>query len=154
MRGAAIVCWVALTGAAQAERIVAADYIDPTTRYAHGVLGDAIEHAGLRITLSDGAQRSAIWSELVVFEDTAPRLVDLDGDGSPEVITVESHEQAGARLAIWGVDAAGRLVSKANTDFIGTPYRWLSVAGAADMDGDGYVEIAYIDRPHLSLIHI
>lgn len=147
-----IACWVALAGAAQAEQIVAAEYTEPTTRYAHGILGDKIEHAGLRITLSSGAERNAIWSELVVFEDTQPRLVDLDGDASPEVITVESHELAGARLSIWGVDADNHLISKAYTDFIGTPYRWLAVAGAADMDGDGFAEIAYVDRPHLAKV--
>lgn len=150
MRTAAIACWLALTGAAHAEQIVAAGYTDPTTRYAHGVLGDTIEHAGLQVTLSNGGQRRALWPALVVFEDTAPRVVDLDGDGFPEVITVESHERFGARLAIWGLDVNDALVAKAHTDYIGAPYRWLAVVGAADLDGDGTIEIAYIDRPHLA----
>lgn len=147
---AALTTSLLLSGMAHAEVIVAADYISPTSRYAHGVLGDAIEHAGLRVTLNNGAERSAIWSELVVFEDTQPRLVDLDGDGAPEVITVESHELAGARLAIWGLDEQNNLVKRAQNDFYGTPNRWLAVAGAADLDGDGFVEIAYVDRPHLA----
>ena len=135
---------------AGAETIVAADYTDPTERYPHGILGDKIEHAGLRVTLSDGRTLSAVWSEKIVFEDTAPRLVDLDGDGAPEVIVVESHEDKGARLAIWGLDAEDRLVQKAFAPFIGNAFRWLAVAGAADMDGDGHIEIAYVDRPHLA----
>ncbi|MDG1375477.1 MAG: VCBS repeat-containing protein [Yoonia sp.] len=150
MRIAAAVALWAFAGTASAEVIVAADYVSPTERYAHGVLGDKIEHAGLRVTLSSGAERTAIWSELVVFEDTMPRLVDLDGDGAPEVITVESHELSGARLAIWGLDANDRLVKLAQNDFYGTPFRWLAIAGAADLDGDGNVEIAYVDRPHLA----
>ena len=82
-----------------------------------------------------------------MFEDTAPRLVDVDGDGAAEVIAVESHEEEGARLAIWGlVDGRPRLVHA--TPFLGTRFRWLAVAGAADLDGDGAVEIAYVDRPH------
>lgn len=149
MRFAAAIAASLFAGSANADIIVAADYVSPTTRYPHGVLGDAIEFAGLRVTLNSGAERSAIWSELVVFEDTKPRLVDLDGDGAPEVITVESHELAGARLAIWGLDSDNKLVKRAQNDFYGTPYRWLAIAGAADMDGDGYVEIAYVDRPHL-----
>lgn len=150
MRFAAALTLCLMAGTASSEVIVAANYVSPTTRYAHGVLGDKIEHAGLRVTLSNGAERSAIWSELVVFEDTQPRLVDLNGDGAPEVITVESHELAGARLAIWGLDDGDRLVKLAQNDFYGTPFRWLAVAGAADMDGDGNVEIAYVDRPHLA----
>ena len=139
-------------GTASAEAIVAAEYVEPTQRYPHGILGDTIEHAGLQVTLSDGSKRTAIWPELVVFEDTSPRLVDLDGDGAPEVITVESHEQKGARLSVWGLDGENRLVALASNDFIGRPFRWLAVAGAADMDGDGNVEIAYVDRPHLAKI--
>jgi len=150
MKFAAAFALCALAGTASAQVIVAADYVEPTTRYAHGVLGDTIEHAGLRVTLDTGLQLTAIWPASVVFEDTAPRLVDLDGDSAPEVITVESHEKFGARLAIWGLDAKGQLSARAATDFIGRPFRWLAIAGAADMDGDGMVEIAYVDRPHLA----
>lgn len=38
------------------------------------------------------------------------------------------------------------------TPFIGTRYRWLAPLGAADLDGDGTVELAYIDRPHLARV--
>jgi hypothetical protein len=150
VRAAAIIAFLSFAGAAGAQTIVAADYTDPTDRYAHGILGDATEYAGLQITLSDGTRRSAVWPELVVFEDTNPRLVDLDGDGAPEVITVESHEKFGARLSIWGLDDSDAFVNLAATDYIGRPFRWLAVAGAADMDSDGRVEIAYVDRPHLA----
>lgn len=150
MRFAAAFALCVLAGHASADEIVAADYVEPTTRYPHGIMGDAIEHAGLQVTLSDGAKRTAVWPDTIVFEDTAPRLVDLDGDGAPEVIVVESDAQQGARLTVWGLDTEDRLVSRASTNFIGTRFRWLAVAGAADMDGDGYVEIAYVDRPHLA----
>lgn len=150
MRRAAIIAFLSFAGSAAAETIVAADYIEPTQRYAHGILGDAIEHAGLQVELSDGTRRTAVWPELLVFEDTNPRLVDLDGDGALEVITVESHEKFGARMSIWGLDHNDAFVNLAATDYIGSPFRWLAVAGAADMDGDGRVEIAYVDRPHLA----
>lgn len=99
MRTAAIIAFLSFAGSAGAQTIVAADYIEPTDRYAHGILGDAIEHAGLEVTLSDGSKRTAIWPELVVFEDAKLRLFDLDGDGALEVITVETHEDFGARLS-------------------------------------------------------
>jgi hypothetical protein len=80
----------------------------------------------------------------LVFEDTAPRLVDLSGDGQAEVVVVESHSEKGARLAIW--TAAGRLAAG---PFAGQRHRWLAPLGAADFDGDGQVEFAYVLRPHL-----
>jgi len=150
MRLATIIACLSFAGSAAAQTIVAADYIEPTERYAHGILGDAIEHAGLRVELSDGTRRTAVWPELVVYEDTNPRLVDLDGDGAPEVIAVETHENFGARLSVWGLDDSDAFVNLAATGYIGRPFRWLAVAGAADMDGDGHVEIAYVDRPHLA----
>ena len=89
------------------------------------------------------------WPNTVVFEDTAPRLVDLTGDGKPEVITVQSHDRRGAQVAIYQY-AEGALSLAAANPFIGTRFRWLAIVGAADLDGDGTPEIAYVDRPHLA----
>ncbi|MEM1429933.1 MAG: VCBS repeat-containing protein [Pseudomonadota bacterium] len=128
-----------------------ARYIEPTERYPHGVLGDTVEHGALEVTRSDGVRLAARLDPSLVFEDTAPRLVDLDGDGAPEVITVEAHQRHGARLSVWG-SGESALERLAVTPFIGTRFRWLGVVGAADLDGDGAVEIAYVDRPHLARI--
>ena len=140
-----------LAGPAGAQ-ITAAAYVEPTDRYPHGALGTPETFAALQVTLADGTHLTRRWAPGMVFEDTAPRLVDLDGDGAPEVITVESHETLGARLAIWGLDGTGAVVPQAATPFLGTRFRWLAVAGAADLDGDGLVEIAYVDRPHLARV--
>ncbi|WP_088623712.1 VCBS repeat-containing protein [Oceanicola sp. 22II-s10i] len=83
-----------------------------------------------------------------VFEDIAPRLVDLTGDGLPEVVTVVSSVTRGAALAVY--DRRGRLV--AMTPPIGQANRWLAPAGFGDLDGDGRIEIAYVDRPHLAKV--
>jgi hypothetical protein len=131
--------------------IEAARYAEPTGRYPHGVLGDEIEHGALVVTLTDGSRQRARLDEARVFEDTEPRLADLDGDGAPEVIAVESHADQGARLAVWGL-AKGRLAPLAATPFIGARFRWLAPLGAADLDGDGRIEIAYVDRPHLARV--
>lgn len=125
--------------------ILSAAYEGPTTRYAHDVLGDPIEHSDLLLELSDGTSRRFVLPDRLVFEDTEPRIVDLDFDGDQEVIVVESSQTQGARLAVYGLE--GRITM---TPFIGTRFRWLAPVGAADLDGDGQMEIAYIDRPHLA----
>ena len=138
-------CLGLLAHGANAQAITWAEYAAPTTRYAHGVLGDSVEWGALRLTLQDGRRLTTTLPETLVFEDIAPRLVDLDGDGAPEVITVESSLTQGARLAIHG--PSGRIAA---TPHIGQRNRWLAPIGAVDMDGDGAMEIAYIDRPHLA----
>lgn len=142
---AALAGLLACAAPAAAQTITAAAYAEPTTRYPHGVLGDEVEYGALVLTLSDGASRRVVLPATRVFEDTAPRLHDLDGDGAPEVIAVESDAARGARLSVYGPDG---LV--AATPFIGTRFRWLAPSGAADLDGDGHFEIAYVDRPHLA----
>ena len=146
MRGALIAGFVGLSAPALAGDISAARYEDPTTRYAHGVLGDAIEYGTLVMQAGDETFRMVL-PEHRVFEDTEPRLYDIDGDGDREVITVESDANLGARLAVY--DADGLVVAN---DFIGRRNRWLAPAGggAADLDGDGAVELVFVDRPHLA----
>ncbi len=161
-RGARLLLCFWLAGAvpaAMADTITSARFSEPTTRYAHGILGDNIEYGALELRVSrsspgnsDGpsaAAHSVLTVRLPidrVFEDLAPRLVDLDLDGSPEVIVVEAQKDTGAQLAVY--DASGQKI--AATPHIGTRFRWLAPVGAADLDGDGHIEIAYIDRPHLA----
>ncbi|WP_170063323.1 FG-GAP repeat domain-containing protein [Albidovulum inexpectatum] len=130
---------------------MAAEYAAPTTRYPHGALGDPVEHGQMRVRLSDGRALTATLPEDLVFEDTAPRLSDLDGDGSAEIIVVESHADQGARLAVWHLNDTG-LTRAAATPFIGRRFRWLAPTGAADLDEDGRVEIAYVETPHLGRV--
>ncbi|WP_371687440.1 FG-GAP repeat domain-containing protein [Thalassococcus sp. S3] len=133
-----------IAGSASAADVIEARYDAPTTRYAHGVLGDAIEYGALVLRVKGRVLRFTL-PEDRVFEDVEPRLVDVDGDGDHEVIVVETQAQLGAALAIY--DARGKIAS---TPHIGRTNRWLAPLGASDLDGDGLVEIAYIDRPHLA----
>ena len=122
-----------------------ARFSEPTTRYAHGILGDAIEFGTLEIVTDAGKAITMRLPETRVFEDLAPRLVDVDLDGDNEVVVIESSTTQGARLAIYnerGLVAA--------TPYIGRSNCWLAPLGAADLDGDGAIELAYIDRPHLA----
>ena len=132
--------------------IIAADLIQPTDRYDHAILGDALEWGGLRLTVdtcppcADRRLQTLIVTlpPSRVFEDIEARLADVTGDGLAEVVVVETHVGRGAALAVY--DGFGRRIA---TPYIGRPHRWLAPAGIADFDGDGRVEIAYVDRPHL-----
>jgi hypothetical protein len=136
---------LALAAPAAAQDITSARLTHPTDRYDHGVLGDALEWGGLEMTLKDGRRLQVTLPEDRVFEDTTARLGDFDGDGRPEVMVVETRIDRGASLAIY--DARGE---RAATQPIGRTHRWLAPAGWGDFDGDGRVEIAYVDRPHLA----
>lgn len=129
--------------------VVAARLVQPTDRYDHGVLGDALEWGGMVVThIGDGLQTEVVEITLPqsrVFEDVAARVADLDGDGRDEVLVVETDIARGASLAVY--DGAGRVTA---TPFIGQTHRWLAPLGVGDMDGDGLPEIAYVDRPHLA----
>ncbi|MCU0828645.1 MAG: VCBS repeat-containing protein [Tabrizicola sp.] len=124
-------------------RILAARLAEPTDRYGHAVLGETPEWGAIQIDTVRGSVTIRL-PETRVFEDIEARLADLDGDGGPEVIVVESDLSLGASLAVYG--PKGKIAA---TQFIGQSNRWLAPAGIADFDGDGRVEIAYVDRPHL-----
>ncbi|MEM1401093.1 MAG: VCBS repeat-containing protein, partial [Pseudomonadota bacterium] len=133
--------------------VVEARYFEPTRDYGHGVLGDAIESEGLVVRYDDG-ERVVCDSVLAgpgrVFEDVGPRLADINGDGVNEVIAVAAEERSGARLELYGYPGPGQdFQLLAATPYIGTAFRWLAPIGAADFDGDGRVEIAYVETPHL-----
>jgi hypothetical protein len=123
-----------------------------STIYDHFVLGR--DHEPTLLYLQHLPRRDdticatgMIAGEGYVFEDIAPRLVDLTGDGWNEVIVVRSNVLSGAQLTVYGV-VKGTFRLIAETAPIGR-HRWLAPAGVADFDGDGRVEIAYVDRPHL-----
>ena len=131
-------------------QLTEARYDAPTRHYPHAVLGDDVEYSALVLRDSAGTRyRVELPADGPVFEDLQPRLWDVTGDGRAEVVVVESHPTRGARLVVYGLTQTG-LREIAATPNIGTRFRWLAPIGAADMDGDGHVEIAYIDRPHLA----
>lgn len=139
-----VLVWLPLAGAAQ--DITSARYAGPTRAYDHGILGDAVEYTklilrvnGRRVVIEAGAGH--------VFEDLAPRLADLDRDGRPEVIVVRTDMQRGASLAIYGAEG---LITQ--TPPIGQTHRWLAPIGVGDFDGNGRVEIAYVETPHLGKV--
>ncbi|MEM7488395.1 MAG: VCBS repeat-containing protein [Pseudomonadota bacterium] len=125
-------------------------YEAPTDIYGHGIMGEVRDAKRLHAVVAERATCTEYQVEAGpghVFEDIAPRLVDVTGDGVPEVLAVRSSLTDGAQLAVYGL-AEGKMTMLAATPPIGTPFRWLAPLGAADLDGDGAVELAYVDRPH------
>ena len=151
----AILC-LALITSASAEPVapLSAQFIEPTNRYPHNVLGDLPGFGALEVRLAGGTSLRLVLPESRVFEDISPRLWDIDGDGIPEIVVVESDQRLGARLTAWTVqrtaDGTHTVVLRAAGDFIGTRFRWLAPVGMADFTGDGRPEIAYVAMPHLA----
>ncbi|MEO0999549.1 MAG: VCBS repeat-containing protein, partial [Pseudomonadota bacterium] len=144
LRGAFLALLVAGTPAGAFE----AAYEAPTTRYPHGVLGDRIEY-GTLVLRGEGGEWRVTLPETRVFEDIAPRVVELDGDPGPEVLVVEADLERGAALVAYEPGAEGTLIRRGATRHIGRRFRWLSPAGVADFDGDGRPDVAYVETPHL-----
>ncbi|WP_420404805.1 FG-GAP repeat domain-containing protein [Nisaea sp.] len=130
-------------------------YAEETEQYGHGALGDSIEALALLVREGDGKPALYRITGGEVFEDLEPRIVDLDNEpnGRPEIVTIVASAEEGAAIAVFslGRDRNGdpALVRLATSSHIGTPFRWLNIAGIADFDGDGFTEIAYVDRPHI-----
>jgi hypothetical protein len=156
MRAAAVALLLAAGCAAAdggAGQIAGAAYEVPDDVYPHRIMGSIREKRVLAVTLTDGREIRFDLREGPepdhVFEDIAPRVVDADGDGAPDVVVVETDPDLGAQLAVYAL-RQGALVKAAATPHIGQRFRWLAPVGVADLNGDGVTDIAYVDRPHLA----
>ncbi len=131
--------------------MVSALFTDATTIYDHGILGDRIEAGALRVRIDAGApcpEHVVRLGNGSVFEDISPRIADVTGDGLNDVIVVETRLDTGASLAVYGM-AAGAFRKLAATPHIGRAHRWLAPAGIADFNGDGVLDVAYVETPHI-----
>jgi hypothetical protein len=133
--------------ASAAGDITAAWYSQPTSRYRHGALGDTVEGGALVVQAKDGYKATFQLSQTEVFEDIAPRLADLDGDGISEIVTVLSSFSGGASVTVFGF-SGGTLVHKAAIPFLGNPNEWMNIAGIERYLGMPTPEIAVVVTPH------
>ncbi len=126
---------------------VLAQYAQPTEKYPHGVMGDDIEAEQLVVAV-DGQFYDVILKGDYLFEDLRPRIYDVDGDGLLEFITIRTHVERGAGIAIYKV-INEELVEYAYVAEIGFLTRWLNLVTIDDLDDDGVVELAWIQTPHI-----
>lgn len=132
----------------------------PTRDYPHDALGSAVHATTLVVSERDaapppsaepkriGATRTRIDAGPgAVFEDREPRLLDLDGDGTAEILVVRSDRQKGSAVAIAARrEGTWRIV--AETAPTGEPFRWMNpVAPLAPGAPKGL--FALVRRPHL-----
>ena len=130
------------------QTILRARYALPTTRYPHGALGDDEEWSALDVQFVNKETARLDLPDTQVFEDEAPRIVDLDGFGRDTIVTILSSRTQGAAVALARFeDGAFRITER--TPFIGTPNRWLNIAGIDDFDGSGSSSIAVVRTPHI-----
>lgn len=118
-------------------------FADPTTRYSHAVLGDAIEGGSLVIERRDGKRGTVRLGKEAVFEDLEPRIATIGG--AERLVVIKSYLDKGSAVAI--VDPASFSII-GETSPIGHGFAWNNVAGIADFDGDGSVDIAVVRLPH------
>ncbi|WP_299867651.1 hypothetical protein [uncultured Hoeflea sp.] len=133
--------------AAASGDIRSAWYGRPTTRYAHGVLGDAIEGGSLVVVDTSGRSHEHVLLDHQVFEDITPRIADLDGDGRNEVITIRASATGGAGVTIYGL-TGGVLALRGEGSENGRANRWLNIAGLMEQD-DGGLTIYGVRTPHI-----
>jgi hypothetical protein len=121
---------------------------DPTSSYAHDVLGDALEAGSITLidtTLKPFAVQKIQIAAGDVIEGIAPIWADLNGDGIREVIVTQSNASEGARLVVYRED--GRLL--ASGEPIGRGFRWMHQLAVAQFIVGGLPEIAVIRTPHI-----
>lgn len=132
-------------------------YGRPTDRYAHGVLGDAIEGGSLVVELADGTLKEFVLPESQVFEDITPRIHDLDFDGDNEVVTIRSSQTGGAAIVIYSI-VDNALVEVGASPENGQRNRWLNIAGIVEYferdiperGGDSHFKIIVgVRTPHI-----
>ena len=131
----------------EGDAIAAAWYSQATSRYRHGALGDRVEGGALQVRLATGRSLTYRLSETEVFEDIAPRIVDIDADGEAEIVTILSTLIDGSAIAVFGVSGE-TIVRRGSMRPLGEANRWLNIAGIDRYAGASMPEIAFVVTPH------
>jgi hypothetical protein len=125
-------------------------FADPTERYPHGALGDRVEWGSLVVGPVDPIREvdRFVLAEDEVFEGLFPLVEDIGGDGRAEIVTTVSDSTNGARLVAFRYeDATLKII--AESDPVGTGFRWLHQIAVAPFGPNGEIEIAVVETPHV-----
>lgn len=117
----------------------------PSTIYSHGVLGDALEAAGVTLIDQEGKSHSFSVPDGLVVEGIAPIWIDLTGDGNREILMTISNASQGAQLVVF--NQQGDVV--AASEPIGQGFRWRHQIAAAPFGPRGETEIVDVLTPHI-----
>lgn len=123
-------------------------FTDPTDRYPHGVLGDALEAGGF--ALIDTAPEVQVAAHFLipepqVAEGIMPLWADWNGDGQREIVVTLSTADQGAQIALFSEAGAQLAVGPA----VGQGSRWRHQIALAPFGPDGETELAAVLTPHI-----
>ena len=121
---------------------------DPTSRYEHGVLGDAIEAGSITLieTLPEiKVLRKIIINPPTVIEGIAPIWTDTNNDSRREIIVTRSDASQGAQVVVYDEDGTELAASPA----IGRGFRWRDQLVVAPASPDGELELVDVLTPHI-----
>ena len=91
----AIAAPMPIAHAADADSIIAAIYAGPVARYGHFAPGRPHEYGRIEASTATGARLALALPETEVFEDVAPRLVQLAAGEPVQLLAVISHRDRG-----------------------------------------------------------
>jgi len=121
---------------------------NPTDRYAHGVLGDKVEAAGITLVETRPEPRilhTILIPETDVIEGIYPIWTDMNNDGEREIIVTLSNSQDGARIIAFQED--GNILAEGAA--IGTGYRWRHQLVVAHFGALEENLLAVVRTPHI-----
>lgn len=121
---------------------------DPTGRYDHGVLGDAVEAASITLIDTNPEPHVSLKIDIpppAVIEGIAPIWADITGDGRREIIVTLSSPGEGAHIVIYNEN--GELLASGPP--IGQSYRWRNQLAVAPTAPDGELEFVDVLTPHI-----
>ena len=121
---------------------------NPTTRYDHGVLGDAIEAASITLIETQPEPRIILKIDIPspsVIEGIAPIWADITGDGQREIIVTLSNQIEGAQIVAFNEN--GERIASGSS--IGRGYRWRNQLAVAPFAPNGDLELVDVLTPHI-----
>lgn len=121
---------------------------NPTERYAHGVLGDSIEAAGITLVNTNSVLERLDTITIPaprVIEGIMPIWVDWNNDGTREIIVTLSDRDLGAQIVLF--DEQGNQLATGLA--IGQGSRWRHQLAVAPFGPNGEMELVDVLTPHI-----